>query len=171
MSNGTETITGPVVFRSAVDAWLAILVFAAMVIAPVAVVASLVAAWPGWLPAAGTLLLALLGPAIVFLLAWPARYVVESDRLVVRAGLCLRWTVLLDAIEAIEPSSNPLSSPAWSLNRLRVTYREGRSGTKRLLISPARREQFFDALIARSSRLRREGEGLAAATEAARPDA
>ena len=70
-------------------------------------------------------------------------YVVESDALRIRASF-LRWRVPLAAIESIEPTRNPLSSPACSLDRLLIRY-----AGRRIMISPADQAAFLRALASR----------------------
>lgn len=71
-------------------------------------------------------------------------YVLSADRLDVRSGP-FRWKVPLHEIRKISPSRNILSSPAFSLDRLRIDYGRG----KFILISPAEREAFLRDLEAR----------------------
>lgn len=74
----------------------------------------------------------------------PTCYEVQSDRLIIRSGL-LRWTIRLDEIVSVTPTSNPLSGPAWSLDRLAVKLR--RAGKDRtLLISPKQQDEFLHDL-------------------------
>jgi hypothetical protein len=59
------------------------------------------------------------------------------------------WKVPIGEIRAITPTRNPLSSPALSLDRLRIDYGRGDS----VMISPKYKEQFLrdiEALRARS---------------------
>ena len=53
----------------------------------------------------------------VLALVLPVSYRLTETELVVRSGL-LRWRIPFDAIQEVHPTSNPLSSPAWSLDRL-----------------------------------------------------
>ena len=53
------------------------------------------------------------------------------------------WKVPVQAITSVLPSSSPLSSPALSLDRLRVRYGKHDS----VLISPADRAGFMTALL------------------------
>jgi Bacterial PH domain len=74
-------------------------------------------------------------------------YTVESDVLRVRASF-FRWHIPLAAIDSIEPTRNPLSSPACSLDRLLIRY----AGGRRVMISPADKEGFLRALGQRAPR-------------------
>jgi hypothetical protein len=87
-------------------------------------------------------------------------YTFEGDTLVVRASF-FRWRIPVAAIESVEPTRNPLSSPACSLDRLLLRW-SGRS----LMISPDDRAGFLRALLARAPQL--EGAGAGARRAAAR---
>ena len=54
-----------------------------------------------------------------------------------------RWRVPIDAITAITPTRSALSSPALSLDRLRIEY-----GERAILVSPIYKEGFVRALRA-----------------------
>ena len=70
-------------------------------------------------------------------------YTLEGDAVRIRASL-FRWRIPLAAIDAVEPTRNPLSSPACSLDRLLIRY-----GEKRIMISPLDKAGFLRALAAR----------------------
>lgn len=74
-------------------------------------------------------------------------YTLEGDALRIRASL-FRWRVPLSAIESIQPTHSPLSSPACSLDRLLIRY-----AGKRVMISPADKEGFLRALHHRAPQL------------------
>jgi hypothetical protein len=74
-------------------------------------------------------------------------YTFEGEALRIRASL-FRWRVPLAAIDAVEPTRNPLSSPACSLDRLRISY-----GAKRIMISPLDKAGFLRALAQRARQL------------------
>jgi hypothetical protein len=62
-----------------------------------------------------------------------------------QAGVGAGATALIGAvldITAITPTSNPLSSPALSLDRLRIDYGKGRS----VMISPRDKQGFLGAM-------------------------
>lgn len=65
-------------------------------------------------------------------------YTLDSQLLLVQSGP-FKWRVPVADITNITPTKNPLSSPALSLDRLRIDY--GRSNT--LMISPRDKEQFL----------------------------
>lgn len=99
--------------------------------------------------------------ALVSCLALPTRYVLGRDELVIHSGV-LRHYVPLGSIRRVYPTRNPISAPAWSLDRLGIEYeRHGRPA--RALVSPVRREEFLRALgeraglVAEGRELRRPG--------------
>ena len=83
------------------------------------------------------------------------RYAFTPDSLLIACGP-FRFLVPLSEIRSVRPSRNPLSSPACSLDRLRVEW-----GAKRwILISPEDKAQFLHELDERCPQLRLEGERL-----------
>lgn len=68
-------------------------------------------------------------------------YTITSDMLLVRSGP-FAWVIPLREITRIEPTRNPASSPAFSLDRLSIYYGLG----NRLMISPTDKENFLATL-------------------------
>lgn len=100
-----------------------------------------------WLP----LSIAALIIVITCIVAVPTRYDVTPDQLVIRSGLC-HWEVPLAEIESVAPTSNPLSSPAWSLERLEVKWMCAGS-PRSIMISPQHTEEFLHELADRDGTL------------------
>ena len=67
-------------------------------------------------------------------------YTVSGNTLRVACGP-FRWKVPLDAIQSVEATRNPLSSPALSLDRLRIHY-----GRRRIMVSPSDKAGFLKAI-------------------------
>lgn len=130
-------------YPTKVDAWIPILLVVSFGIGIVAVVAT-----GGF---TGLLLLPAFG--IVILVCWPCEYIFAQEELIVRSGI-IRWKIPYKAIDVVKPTRNPLSSPAWSLDRLHIKF-----GKKEVMISPARREEFMQELRARTG-LKRVGDEL-----------
>lgn len=127
-----------------------------------------------WLTVAGTLLTAAilffvpLGPAfkIGFLalqlatagfVLWTlhaTHYTLTGQSIVVRSGP-FRWNIPYEAIREVRPSRSPLSSPALSLDRLKIRYTGSTLG---LLVSPEDKAKFLEEL-ARQAGLRYDGDG------------
>jgi len=127
-------------FKSKVDSWIGVLLGVVIVVQILAIgSAALQAGDPRM-----TTLMILLGIAIVGLMIWlmlGTYYVVDRGKLTVVAGP-FRWKVLIDQISAVEPTRSPLSSPALSLDRLRIRYGKNR----RIMISPADKAGFLKAI-------------------------
>ena len=139
-------------FPSKVDAWLAAVLLASALLVLVAVAA----AWPRQAtPAHAVLLVALLalGAGLPLWVLAATGYRVGQDALAIRSGP-FRWRIPLQDIRAVEPSRSWLSSPALSLDRLRIRY--GRAG--QVMVSPKDRQAFVQAL--RRGRPDVQGEGI-----------
>ena len=135
-------------FKSKYDAWLV-----ALVGAFIAMMVSLTPdAWREgrWV----TVLLLGVGLLLMVWTLFGVRYVVRETKLDIRSGPLL-WSVPLASIRSVEPTRDATSSPAWSLDRLRVTATE-----RTVLISPLDKAGLLDALQARDPGLRRDGERL-----------
>jgi hypothetical protein len=145
-------------YPTKVDTWLAAVLGLALVppvaAAVVGVASGGFASPAAWLP----LVITAATVAVVAVVAVPTYYEVGQDRLVIRSGV-LRWEVPLAAISEIAPSSSPMSSPAWSLDRLEVrSMREGKP--RSILISPRSQEDFLRAVAARDAGLVLDGRAL-----------
>ena len=89
------------------------------------------------------------GAAFGFWVLYGTHYRVDEREVLVRSGP-FRWRIPLDAITSVTPTTNPLSSPACSLDRLRIAYR-GPRGERALLVSPDDKAGFLAALAARGA--------------------
>lgn len=128
------------VYPSKVDAWL-VVVLAAAVVFPLVLGAQLVfVSKAAALVCLGSSAFVMLVLAVAVV---PCRYSLENDHLLVQSGL-LRWKVPYKDIKAVELTTNPLSSPALSLERVRIDYAGGS-----IMVSPAARSEFIEALRAR----------------------
>lgn len=81
---------------------------------------------------------------VIWLPIFSTYYVVEKNILVIKS-LIFRWKINIDDITQIEPTHNPLSSPALSLERLKISYmKNGRIA--KVMISPKDKEGFLNTL-------------------------
>ena len=131
----------PLVFRSKVDGWfrllpwVGVLVLAGVLVVP-ALLGDRTALW--FTPA-------LLLPAALPLWLLPTtHYTITDTHLRIRCGP-LRWNVPLADVRAVGPTRNPLSSPALSLDRLRIDY----SNSLAVMVSPDDKDGFLSALRTR----------------------
>jgi hypothetical protein len=129
-------------YSSKIDVWLAVVVALAALAAVFACVVLATAPVPGkWLTIVPILLLAVGLPASIY----GATYYSLSDaELLIRCGP-LRWRVPVRDIVEVTPTRSPLSSPALSLDRLRIDYGPGKS----VMISTLERATFLRDLDAR----------------------
>lgn len=141
-------------YRSKVDWWLAPLLCLPPVVSVAVCVGLVRGGKTSELPIGVATVLVVFG--VYFGLVLPMRYGLDDTHLVVRFGVCRQRVPLADITE-VHPTCNPLSSPALSLDRLRVQY--GHGFFKAVMISPADRDGFLDDL-ARRAGLNREGDRL-----------
>jgi hypothetical protein len=123
-------------YPSKIDWWLAAILASGMVACIYGSLHVFLAAPPGagWvlLPTVG------LGVGLPLWLLLGTRYTLEPTQLLIRSGP-FRWRVPVADITRITPTSNPLSSPALSLDRLRIEYGRGSA----IMISPRDKERFL----------------------------
>ena len=133
------------VHRSKKDLWLVSLVWASVLVPLVFGVYNITA--PGGNPHAGRTLIfvATFTCALFLWLTYPLYYEIPPSHLIVRCGILVRKKIALASIEGVRPTRNPLSAPAWSLDRLQVSYRNG-GGITLVLISPEDKMQFMREL-------------------------
>ncbi len=127
-------------FPSKIDRWILVVLLLALLVQAVAFGAVIFegASTGGLLViAASTLLLfGLIGSTLRF-----TYYEVQRDTLKVVCGP-FRWRVPIADIESVEPTRNPLSSPALSLDRLKIRYGK----RKVIMVSPADKKGFLKAI-------------------------
>lgn len=98
------------------------------------------AVWVGWIP-------------------FNTKYEIGQTELLIRSA-GFRWRVPLDAIVEVSPTHNPLSSPACSLDRLNVKYRNAKGRERFVLISPKAKADFLKELAGAAPGLEQEGDRL-----------
>ncbi|MEM6886490.1 MAG: PH domain-containing protein [Verrucomicrobiota bacterium] len=84
--------------------------------------------------------------SLILLISCPLRYQLDSEKIVVQSGV-MRTEVPVDKITGIEKNRNPLSAPAWSLDRLKIHY-DNDSYPAYIVVSPRDRERFLKQLDA-----------------------
>ena len=126
-------------FKSEVDLWL-------WVIAALVVIISLVVSVRLFLKAslAGCLTAAWLmaiGVGLPLWLFYTTHYVVKDEVVRIQSGP-FKWTIPIASINQVVETSNPLSSPALSLRRLKIVY----DNNKSVMVSPKGRNEFLVAI-------------------------
>jgi len=130
------------VFTSKIDGWLLVVLVGSALASLLASAVILISLAPGPRTLAGAIIL--IGAVLPIWLLVSTRYVLTSDLLEVHSGP-FRWRIPIREICEIVPTRSPLSSPALSLDRLRIVYREKRW----IMISPLERERFLRELALR----------------------
>lgn len=127
-------------FSSKVDSWL----IPVMVLAMAGLLAALIAVLVTPTPWPVRILVAAVAVAVILLLfsVFRATYYVVSDATLRVVSGPFRWTIPLADITAIVPTRNPLSSPALSFDRLKISYGKRRF----VLVSPADKDGFMRAI-------------------------
>jgi hypothetical protein len=92
----------------------------------------------------------------VVVLSLPTRYEITERDLLVRSGL-MRWKIPLTDIQEIHPTESPVSSPAWSLDRLQVRFLRG-GLEQSLCISPMDQAAFLADISAADMNLVVDGD-------------
>lgn len=82
-------------------------------------------------------------------------YVIKDTELLVRA-LFFKWNIRIDSIITIFPTSNMLSSPALSLDRLMIIYGDD----QKIMISPEDKNGFLNDIASQNPDLKFEGQNL-----------
>ena len=133
-------------FASKIDGWLLVVLLGsalACLFAASSIMMSRMAG-PWWI--AG--LIVLIGCVLPVWLLVATNYVLTDTTLDIRSGP-FKWRVSIADVTNVTPTRNPISSPALSLDRIRVDYGDGRS----IIVSPRERERFVRELEQRRARL------------------
>ena len=127
-------------FKSKVDRWVLILLIFVIVTQIFAIGAAILQADDPM----GTTVLILVAIGVVALMIWlmiGTHYTVDRKTLRIVSGP-FRWKVPIDQITSVESTRSLLSSPALSLDRIRIRYGKKR----RIMISPADKAGFLKAI-------------------------
>ncbi len=127
-------------FRSKVDAWIAVLLAVAIVGMLFAFIAVMINE-----PSVKLRLvvgaMTVLGLALMLSVMLRTHYTVGNGEVRIVSGP-FSWTIPIADITDIKETRNPLSSPAMSLDRLKISY--GRR--KWVMVSPADKKKFIQAI-------------------------
>ncbi|GJQ63135.1 MAG: hypothetical protein SCALA702_21880 [Melioribacteraceae bacterium] len=66
-------------------------------------------------------------------------YIVDGENLILRSGPITKIIKITD-IEAVKPTKDVLSSPALSIDRLKILYKQSKAG---IMVSPKEKEMFI----------------------------
>ncbi|PMR75823.1 PH domain-containing protein [Billgrantia endophytica] len=130
------------IYTSKIDAWLGVVLIGAVIACIFAFLLSLRSG--NTAATLVTLPVLIIGAGLPLWLMMNTSYTLGDTTLSVRSGP-FRWSVPIKDITGITSTSSPLSSPALSLDRLRIAYGRRRS----IMISPKLKDQFIKELEAR----------------------
>jgi len=128
------------IFESKRDLWLWLILGFSVLIDLGAAVALLSADLPS-LSRAISVTVMLATAALILWIMYGTRYIVDQGVLLIYCGP-FRKRLRVSEIESVEPTRSPLSSPALSLDRLRITY----AGGKKIMVSPEDPDRFRNAI-------------------------
>lgn len=140
------------VHTSKIDLWVGVVVGTSIATSFAAIFIASRESYDLTAPVAFSLLAAWMGIAAV---SWPMEYEIDEELLTIRSGF-IKWKIPLHTILHIQPTNNPISSPAWSLDRLMIRYRKD-DGEEYICISPRDRVDFYDDLAQADPNLEIEG--------------
>ncbi|MBT8135391.1 MAG: PH domain-containing protein [Gammaproteobacteria bacterium] len=129
-------------FETRRDSWLMAIIYSSVFLL-------LMTAWSGfawrnmhW----SAVVLTAIGLGCALLLLWVrfGTYYVIADRVLHIYHGPYRWRIPLDQIEHVAPTRSCFSSPALSMERVKITY----GGGKTVMISPERQQEFLLAVSA-----------------------
>lgn len=128
-------------YPSKVDWWFAALMFLGPAICLIVGIAVVGASLIGALVCIFTALFII---SIMLLIGYPCSYMIGAQSLIIRSGAFNEESIPFSQIRDATLSSNPLSAPALSLKRVKISLKDGYR-----LISPINREEFIAELLSR----------------------
>ena len=140
-----------IIHRSKKDSWLVLIIALVGLVLAGATTYQLFANGISHPPTWILLLSFLFFLAVILIFAYPISYEITPPDLLIRSGLT-RSRITLSSIEAVQPTRNPVSSPALSLDRLQIDYRKNAKLTS-TLISPERKDAFLNELLQKTEGL------------------
>jgi hypothetical protein len=146
------------VYRSKVDWWIGLLLTIVLVAMVGNGIGLLISPQPNASHARWVALVMFLMAAFTASLALSTCYTITSADLLVKAAF-FRWRIPLNQIVEVFPTHNPLSSPALSLDRLRVNYKRPSGRAVWIMISPKFKDEFLNDL-AQAAGLENDGDRL-----------
>ena len=130
-------------FPSKRDWWIAGLIWMGMLISVIGGIVPLVKGEASWGELVLVLGLVLGMDSLMLWVLYGTGYTVTNDQLLIRCGP-FGFRVHLDVIDSITPTRSPWSSPACSLDRLKIVYGFSQQC---LLISPSDKPGFLSAIV------------------------
>lgn len=127
------------IFRSAVDSWYYLMIIASALIIFFASIPLITTG--SMIGITMVIITALIAIGLPVWLLFSTKYIVTPQQLIIESGP-FRWHIPRNEIHNIIPTRSFLSSPALSLDRLKIIHGTNRS----ILVSPADKQSFIKAL-------------------------
>jgi hypothetical protein len=130
-------------FLSKRDEWIETLILLGVLVSLAGGILALVVVGASWteMILVGVLLLGM--DSLMLWVLYGTVYTITPDRLLIRCGP-MSFDVRLDSIKFIFPTRSPWSSPACSLDRLRIVYGLSQQS---IMISPEDKSGFLSAIV------------------------
>ena len=136
-------------FPSKRDWWIVGLIWLGIIVSVVGGLVPMVLGEASWTEMTMMASLVLGMDSLMLWVLYGTGYTVTAERLIIRCGP-FTFPVTLSLIESITPTRSPLSSPACSLDRLKIVYGVSQ---QTVLISPVDKSGLFSALVEQSPTL------------------
>ena len=127
-------------FNSKIDLWLSIVLFLLIGLSIYTVI-EILSNQTNLIDYLISIFMVLLGVILPIALIISTKYVVDGNLLIIKAGF-FKWEVNILEITEVRKTKNPLSSPALSLDRIEIKYKNN----KKIMISPNNLEEFLKAI-------------------------
>jgi membrane protein YdbS with pleckstrin-like domain len=119
------------VYKSKIDSWLIYLIGGILILPVILVLVYGGSLWPG-------LIICGLTATFTVWLYLATQYKVTKEKISIHAGL-YKVNIPIKSIKSVANSNNPMASPAFSLDRLEITYGQN----AKILISPKDKNRFL----------------------------
>ena len=130
-------------FPSKRDGWIVALIWLSVLMGIMGGIVPFVVAEASWIEMVLVASLIFGMDSLMLWVLYGTGYTITPDTLLIRCGP-ISFRVPLDSIEFIFPTRSPWSSPACSLDRLRIVYGLSQQS---LMVSPADKPGFLEAIV------------------------
>jgi len=130
-------------YRSKKDTWLVVVIAASVILTLLAGATLILFSEAIWQRVLGIVIM--IASLIPVLLTTPVSYTIDRSSLHIRAGY-KHWTIPLQNVIAVRPSRDWISSPALSMNRFEIEYKDW-EGNSFILVSPEKADHFLNELV------------------------
>ena len=130
-------------FPSKRDGWIVALIWGSLFISVIGGMIPLAMAGTSWIEAVVVVIILVGMDGLMLWVLYGTGYRVTRDTVLIRCGP-FSFRVALKDIEAITPTNSLLSSPACSIDRLKIVYGLSQQS---LMVSPVDKSEFLSAIV------------------------